>query len=171
VDPYMILLRLVHIVGGIVWAGATFFIYFFLLPSIRAAGPDGGKFMGTLMRVSRLTVIMPVVAIATILSGVLLLWRISGGLDAAWVMTAPGLVLTVGGLAGIAAFVGPGLRIKVAGDRMAAINQAIGAAGGAPDPAQMGELAGLQQQVGRQYQYLVILMGVSVAAMAVARYV
>ena len=38
----ILLLRVLHIVGGVFWVGTAVFIAAFLGPSLRAAGPAGG---------------------------------------------------------------------------------------------------------------------------------
>jgi hypothetical protein len=46
----MIWLRLFHIVAGAFWVGAAVFGAFFVMPAARAAGPEGGRFAGNLMK-------------------------------------------------------------------------------------------------------------------------
>ena len=41
----LILMRLVHIVGGVFWAGTAMFTVVFLIPAVRALGPAGGPVM------------------------------------------------------------------------------------------------------------------------------
>lgn len=40
-----IVLRLVHVVGGVLWVGFAVFGAFYLVPSIAETGPEGGKVM------------------------------------------------------------------------------------------------------------------------------
>lgn len=42
---YLIVPRLIHIGSGVFWAGAAVMIAAFLEPTVRAAGPEGGRFM------------------------------------------------------------------------------------------------------------------------------
>ena len=42
-DPVLVVLRVVHVVGGVFWAGAVLFVVHFLEPAVRDAGPDGAK--------------------------------------------------------------------------------------------------------------------------------
>ena len=39
----MIVLRLVHVLGGIIWVGSMTYMTFFLMPAIADAGPAGGR--------------------------------------------------------------------------------------------------------------------------------
>ncbi len=46
----IVLLRLVHIVLGVLWVGMIAFMVVFLTPALRDAGPDGAKVMMALQR-------------------------------------------------------------------------------------------------------------------------
>ena len=66
----LVVLRLVHILGGIFWLGSGLFTTFFLIPALGRAGPAAaGPVMGALQQ-RRLFTVLPVVALLTILSGV-----------------------------------------------------------------------------------------------------
>ena len=54
----MILLRLIHIVAGVFWAGTMMTIAWFLLPAAQALGQPGGAFMQQLMFGQRLRVLV-----------------------------------------------------------------------------------------------------------------
>ena len=49
-----LLARFIHVVAGVVWAGALVFIGLFLLPASRATGQAGSAFMQQLVRVQRM---------------------------------------------------------------------------------------------------------------------
>jgi uncharacterized membrane protein len=74
----MLVLRLIHIIGGSFWVGTSLFMMFFLMPTLAQAGPAAGTIMAGLQR-RRMMTIMPIVAVLTILSGLRLLWIVSGG--------------------------------------------------------------------------------------------
>src|SRR2546428_10029134 len=68
VDATMILLRVIHILSGVFWAGATFFLVGFLQPVVAASGPEGGRLMQRLTSQKRFQMAMPVAAgVATLL--------------------------------------------------------------------------------------------------------
>ena len=77
-DLTLVLLRVVHVLCGVFWAGALMFAVIFLEPSVRASGPEGAKVMRALIQRHYLTVV-PVVGALTILSGLWLMWIVSGG--------------------------------------------------------------------------------------------
>src|SRR4026208_1218295 len=99
----LILLRLIHIAGGVFWAGTMLFAAVFLEPSVREAGPDGAKVMLGLMR-RKYMVVMPIVAALTILAGVGLLEQVSGGFHPDWMSSPTGLTLSPGAAIAIPAF-------------------------------------------------------------------
>jgi uncharacterized membrane protein len=102
----LIVLRLIHVVGGIFWVGSSLFTFFFLMPTVMQAGPAvAGPVMGGLQQ-RKLMVWMPVVAILVILSGLRLMMIVSAG-DAHWFQHRVGHFFSVaGGLAIIAFLVG-----------------------------------------------------------------
>ena len=169
-DPYLLLLRFVHIVLGVFWAGAFIFIATFLLPSVRDAGPDGMKVMAALQR-RRFMDIMPVVAALTIVTGLLLYWRVTHGLIPEWVTSGYGLSLGVGGVTAIIAFaIGVGI-MRPAQLRAGRIAQALEVTmDQATRTQQQAELAALRQRAATGARVVAALLAISVAGMAAARH-
>ena len=91
-DIVLLVLRLAHILGGIVWVGGALAVAGFIEPAVVALGPEGGRFMQRLVQHQRLTVFLSIAGAVTILSGLGLFWRISG-LQPGWFGTGPGLSL------------------------------------------------------------------------------
>ncbi|MGD8869387.1 MAG: hypothetical protein PVI01_17340 [Gemmatimonadales bacterium] len=102
-DNAVMVLRAIHILCGVYWAGTLFFLVTLLQPSVADAGPEGGKVQQALIR-RRFLEVVPLMAILTILSGIELYRRISGGFDAAWIGSGAGMTLTVGAVAALIAF-------------------------------------------------------------------
>src|SRR5687768_13138999 len=96
-------LRLIHILGGIFWVGSLMYTSFFLVPVVRSSPAVAGQVMAGLQR-RRLFLILPIVALLTIVSGIRLLMIASGGFSDAYLSTAPGRAYSVGGVAAIVAF-------------------------------------------------------------------
>lgn len=165
-----ITLRLVHIVGGVYWAGTVFFFTSFLEPSLRSLGPDGGKVMARMVERGYLKV-MPAVAIVTILSGLWLLWIASGGFDPGYMGSAIGMSLSTGGaLSILALIVGLGF-LRPAGMRLAAIGQALAQeTSESARTALQAEMGQLRARVALGGKIVFGLLVVAVALMAVARY-
>lgn len=167
-DPYVILLRLVHVIAGVLWVGGVWVIAGFVEPTSRSLGTDGGRFMQGL--VPRFSAAMFVSATLAVLSGLLLYWRASGGLRLAWITTGTGLALTVGGLAALAAFYTGFWVINRAGRRLTALGTAIQVQGAPPTPEQGAEMAALQEKMRQGGVWTAVLLVVTVVGMAVAQY-
>jgi hypothetical protein len=169
-DLLVLTLRVVHILLGVFWAGTLIFAATFLMPSIRDAGPDGAKVVGALIQ-RRYLDVMPVVAGLTVLSGLWLYWRLSGGLSPAWIHSPVGTAYGLGGLAAILAFVIGVAVMRPATLRIAALARAIpGMPDGPEKVAQQAEVARLREKAASASRTVALLLGFSVVGMAVARY-
>ena len=165
-----IALRLLHIVFGVFWAGSAIFAAVFLLPTIRALGPDGGKVVQELMHRRKMPLYLIGTAIVTLVSGTILFWRFDAVTQHAFSRSTPGRVFSVGGgLAFIALILGITVNRPTA-TRMAAIGATIAHSGGPPTAEQRDEMTRLQGKAGRVTQIIALLMVGAVACMAVARY-
>ena len=100
----MLILRGVHVLGGIFWVGSALFMAFMLMPALASAGPAAGAVMGAMQR-RRLFLVLPIVAILTILSGIRLMQITSGGFDQSYFESPTGRVFAWGASFGIAALV------------------------------------------------------------------
>ena len=85
----ILVLRLVHILGGIFWVGSGLFTTFFLVPALASSGPSAGPVMTALQR-RHLFTALPVSALLTILSGLRLMWIGSAGFAPAYFASASG---------------------------------------------------------------------------------
>ncbi len=99
----MLWLRLVHIVAGVFWVGSAVFMAAVLLPAARAAGAEGGHFMERLMQQPRTRAALGAAMLLTVLSGLAMYGRLSGGFERAWVTSPQGLALGLGAIATILA--------------------------------------------------------------------
>jgi uncharacterized membrane protein len=166
----ILVLRLVHVLGGIFWVGSGVFSALFLTPALMALGPAAGQVMAELQR-RRLFAVLPTVAVLTIASGLRLMWLTSGGFSRAYFATPMGAAFAAGGAAAVAAFL---LSLMVA--RPAHLRSAALAAklAGAPDDAARtaltSEIGALQRRSAAVGTLVPWLLVGSAAAMAVARY-
>jgi hypothetical protein len=169
VNLLVVTLRLVHVVLGVLWVGAVVFTAVYLTPAVREAGPDGAKVMGALQRRGVLTV-LPILAIATLLSGIWLYWRDSAGFEV-WFITSPGgFAYGVGGVVSIVAYA-----IGIAVMRPAMLRATtLAQAGSGNSPAEQeqraAEIQRLRARGAAAGRWVAALLVVAVAAMAVARY-
>ena len=164
-----ILLRLIHIAAGMFWVGGSVMTIGFIQPTANGMGSEGAKFMQRLTGPSRLPFFMNLAAPLATLAGLTLYWMDSG-FRPEWIVTGPGLGFTVGGMAGIAAFI---LGVVVMGPtsvQMGALGKEIQAAGEPPTPAQVSRMQMLQGRLHQGGLWGTVLLVVAVAAMSVARY-
>jgi uncharacterized membrane protein len=168
-DAYMVVLRIVHILAGVFWVGSALLIFLFLQPAAREVGPGAGPLMTHLAQKKRLPDVTLAAAGLTILAGLLMYWRVSGGFDGDWVGTAFGVAITIGSLCAIAAVVLGASVVRPSMVKAGAIAQSAAAAGG-PTPEQGAEIQALQQRVRSAGNLIVPLLVLAVVAMASARY-
>jgi len=166
----MAVLRLIHIVVGVYWAGTMFFFVTFLEPSLRSLGPDGGKVMIRFFERGYLR-LLPFMAIVTILSGLWLLWIVSGGFDAAWMGSRSGIALSAGGTMAIIGFILGMTIMRPAAERIWTIARRLPQESdeGARNAmtSEMGHLRA-RTQLGARLVFSVLV--VAVGLMAIARY-
>jgi uncharacterized membrane protein len=167
---YLLILRLLHILCGIFWAGATIYLAFFIDPAVKALGTDGTKFMQQLAKTNRFPVVMLLAPLITVVAGVLLIWKLSGGLQAQWLSTKYGTVLSAGGVFAIIAFIIGFSVSRPASMRIAKIGKAVAAAGGAPTSPQMEELLALGKKIGIASRVIAVLLILAVIGMSTFRY-
>ena len=155
-----VVLRLVHIVLGALWVGMFAFMTFFLTPAVAEVGPEGGKLMAALQR-RKIMVVLPVLALATIVSGVWLIFHVYGGM-AGLMGSRAGQTFAMGGTLAIVAFLVGIVVMRPIMMRMTDL---------AKDPAanreEIGRLRARSSVVARSVAVLLLL---AISAMAVARY-
>jgi hypothetical protein len=169
-DVLLIGARVVHVLLGVFWVGTLIFIALFLGPSLRDAGPEGGKVMAGLMR-RRLVDVVPAVAVLTVLSGFYLYWRVSGGFRAEWMGSGPGITYGIGAVAALVAL-GLGLGIlRPAMVNAAALGQSAASAPPEERDRTLAAAQALQARAGSAGRVIAVLLAIAVIAMAIARYV
>jgi len=164
----LIVLRVIHVLGGIMWAGIGIFMAFFLGPAMQSMGPTGGQVMGALQK-RKFMVIMPIIALLTILSGLRLMMIASGNFGAGYFQTPMGRTFAGAGLAAILAFV-IGLAVNLPTmRRMGTLQQAM-----ASDPVSKERIAAeikqLQKRMSVVGSVVLLLLLIAATGMAVARY-
>lgn len=164
-----ILLRLIHILSGIFWVGAIFVIAGFLVPTVRASGPEGGRFMQHLMLRRRLSMFLLIAMLLTVISGFTMYARLAAATNGAWAGTPPGIGYGLGGLAAILAAIVGGAISGPAARRMAMIGQQASQSGGLSSE-QQGEMQRLQRRSALGSWITAALLAIAAGAMAIARY-
>jgi uncharacterized membrane protein len=170
VDPLVIVLRFIHVVAGAVWVGMVVFTTFFLMPAVQEAGPDGGKVMAGVQRRGVMT-LMPVLAIATLISGIWLYVRAAAGMHAEFARSPVGMAFGLGGLAAILAWLVGMIVLRPSMLKAMALAQSLGPSTSADDRQRvMAEAQQLRIRAAAASLATAWLLLFAVAAMAVARY-
>ena len=165
----LLILRLVHVVGGIFWVGGTLLTTFFLIPAIATMGPAGGEVFAAVQR-RKLSAYMLAAAVLTVLSGLRLLWITSGGFSPAYFATAPGIGFSTAATSALAALLLGMLVSRPAAMRAAKLG---GSMAGAPAErrAEIGaQIAVLRRRSAVFGTAVAILLLFAAAGMSVARY-
>jgi uncharacterized membrane protein len=170
VDALVITLRLIHVVAGALWVGMVVFTTFYLMPAVQEAGPEGGKVMAGIQRRGIMT-LMPILAIATLISGIWLYMRAAAGMHAEFARSPVGMAFGLGGLAAILAWLLGMIVLRPSMMKAMALAQSLGPSTSADERqrvmAEAQRLRGRAGAAGRTTAWLVLF---AVAAMAVARY-
>jgi len=167
---FYLILRFVHIVASVCWAGGSFIFFLFVEPTAKAMQPMGMQFIQHMAAKRRFNLFMVISSTLTVLSGALLLWQDASGDWLAWLQTGPGLGFTLGSLAGIVVYFVGMFGVKPRADRLAQIGEEIQKAGGPPTPEQAAELQKLDKEMSTYSRIDFVLVAVSLALMASARF-
>jgi uncharacterized membrane protein len=170
VNPELIILRLLHILGAIVWVGSGVFTTFFLFPALRPGSPGFADVMGGLQR-RKLFTFLPIAALVTMLSGARLLQIISDGFSPAYFELRSGRIYAMSALAAILAFLLSMIVSRPAGVKAGVLAAQRQAATSDQERARIdATLATLRRRGSLSTAIAMGLLIAAAAGMAVARY-
>ncbi|HVD71446.1 MAG TPA: hypothetical protein VNG34_11385 [Actinomycetota bacterium] len=166
----MILLRIVHIVTGVIWVGSLFVVVVFVQPSAAALGPAGAPFMSELRR-RRFVDVVFIDALFTVVAGSLLYWRdwhtypsFSDWIGSSFGTLTVGRVLGISGLGVAASLTRPTIR------RLVSLGKQVAKSGEQPPPETAARIGALQHRLVLAERVSFSLVLLAVVAMASARY-
>ena len=164
-------IRAAHVLMAALWMGATVFSSALLMPAIDAAGGPGGLLMARLNR-RGFPIYMMVIATTTLVTGLYLLWRFTGGFDASVATTHAGLAFGLGGGAGVVAgIVGAGV-VGRSAKRLATISSGtLTIADDNVHRALLAEIAALKRRVKLGSRVVIGLQAAALVFMSVGHYV
>lgn len=165
----MLVLRFAHVFFGALWVGMMAFQVFFLMPALAEVGPDAGKIMGAMMK-RRVPVIMPIIALITILSGLWLLQRLGGPNMGAVMATPRGQAFAWGGAVALIAFLIGIIVMRPAMIRSMKLMESIATAPPAERGAMQAEAQKLRARGAVLGKVVAWMLLFTLAAMSVARY-
>jgi uncharacterized membrane protein len=166
-DVLAVVLRIVHIVCGVLWVGGAALFFFYLEPAMNKLGPDAEKFVDEIINRRKAPIYFVTISTLTVVVGVILYWRDFGGIDTS---STFGVVLGLGGLAALIAWLGGNLLIPQTLGKLTAIAAEMKSAGGPPSAELMTRMHAAQERLRLVGAIDIILLALSVAAMASARY-
>ena len=166
----MVTLRFVHVVSGALWVGMMAFTVVFLTPALRDVGPEGGKVMAALQR-RRLMIVVPILALLTLISGMWLFSRFAGAAGMAIARTPVGLAFALGGASALIAFLLGIVLMRPVMTRSVALAETMGSARTEQErAARMAEMQRLRARGAAVGWVVTLLLFLALGAMAVARY-
>ena len=170
-DAYMVTLRIVHIVTGVIWVGSLFVVVVFVQPTAAALGPAGAPFMSELRR-RRFVDIVFIDAVVTVVAGSFLYWHdwhMYPSFDD-WIGSSFGASLTVGALLAISGLVVAAVLTRPTIGRLVPLGRQVAESGGTPTPEMAARIGALQRRlvVAERVSFSLVLL--AVVAMASARY-
>jgi uncharacterized membrane protein len=159
------LLRIIHIVAGVIWVGGTLIMTFFIAPTIGATGESGQRFVGHLMNNLKFSNRMSAAAGSTILAGFILFWLDSRAGES-WLRSSFATGLSIG-----AAFAIIGFVFGIMTGRTARAMAQLGAQiQGKPSPDQVAQMQAIQKRQATYSTIAAITLVLAVVFMAIARY-
>jgi uncharacterized membrane protein len=170
-ETFVVFLRIVHIVTGVIWVGSLFVVVVFVQPSAATLGPAGAPFMSELRR-RRFVDVVFVDAVFTVLAGAFLYWHDWHVLPsfADWIDSGFGRGLTIGALLAISGLVVAATVTRPTIGRLVTLGKQV-AESGAPPTSETGARIGTLQRrlvVAERASFSLVLL--AVVAMASARY-
>jgi uncharacterized membrane protein len=167
---YLLVLRFIHIIASVCWAGGGFIFFMFVEPTAKALAPIGMQFVQYMTTKRRFSIFMVISSTLTVLSGALLIWQRASGQWLDYVQTGPGLGFTLGSMVGVAVYLIGMFGVNPRAIRLAKLGQEIQTAGGPPTPAQGAELHRLDKEMSTLGLADFVLVALSLALMATARF-
>ncbi len=167
---WVILLRIVHIFGAVLWAGGAVLSVFFIEPAVKATAPESGKFMHYFMVKRRFNNAMTWFANMTILAGVLLFWRDSNGFRSMWLATPTGIGFSIGAVFGILVYLWGGFVVSPTAKKVAQMGAELQASSGRPNPQQILNLQTFERKFTQAARIDTVLILLALLFMATARY-
>lgn len=166
-DVWAVVLRMVHIVAGVLWVGGAGLFFFYLEPTINKLGPDAEKVVDEIVNKRKVPIYFLTLSTLTVLAGLILYWRDFGAL----VNTSPfGLALGLGGVAALVAWLGGNLLIPRTLGQLVAIGEEMKASTGPPSGDLVSRMHATQERLRLIGLVDIVLLLVAVIAMASAQY-
>jgi len=163
-------IRVLHVLLAATWVGTTAFIYVILMPALEQLGPTSDSVLIALNR-QRIHVFISSIGGITVLSGIWLLWRFTGGFDPAAGGTVAARVFSTGGLAGIIALIIGGSVVGRGTQKMTDLALKMKTAGVAEHASLAAQAAAVKRRTSIAGKIVLALQIVALVCMAIGHYV
>jgi len=102
---YLLLLRILHIGGGVFWVGSTLLLAAVITPALKESGGTGQKFIDYLITKKRFGTESAGAGGMAGIAGLLLFWHDTQGFTSAWLTSSAGIGFTIGAVFGLIGFI------------------------------------------------------------------
>jgi hypothetical protein len=166
----VVVLRLIHVLSGIIWVGGMTIMAVFIMPVLAGLGPGAGPVMAGINQ-KKFPVVMPIIALLTILSGLRLLMIDSANFAGAYFESPVGRAFAIAGGLAILAFVAGIMLVRPAMMKVISLGQQM--AGATDDTSRSrlaNELAVARKRGATGNSVVLVLLILAAIGMATARY-
>jgi uncharacterized membrane protein len=163
-------LRAAHVLIGAIWIGAVFMTSLFVMPALRDAGPGAAPVMAGLMR-RKIHVFMASIGGFTVLTGMYLYYRFTGGFDPALSGTRAAMVFGTGGIAGFLALIVGGAVVSRSAKKMAALAERLPSAPEGERAKLAADMAAARSRAASASIVVLVLQVIAIVLMAIGHYV
>jgi len=162
--------RALHVLLAAAWLGTTAFIYLFLSPALDEMGPSSATLMAIMGR-RGINALIASVGGLTVLTGIWLYWRFTGGFDPAASATMGARVFGAGGAAGILALILGGAIVGRTAKKMTDVAAKAGAVDATQRAALIAEVGSMKRRLSVWGKIVLALQVVALVCMAIGHYV
>jgi hypothetical protein len=163
-------LRVVHVLLAAVWVGATVFTSILLMPVIESSGPSGSQIMQSLER-KGMTAFFGAMGGITVLTGIYLYWRFTGGFDPEISRSHAGMAFGIGGVAGLLAVIIGGSVIGRSSKKILALMEQLPKASDAQKATLLQQADVLKARMKTFGALVLLLQVVALVTMALGHYI
>jgi len=168
---FFLTMRVLHVLLAATWIGATVFMSLLLMPVVDSAGPAGGQIMIGLNK-RGLNAFFGAIGGLTVLTGIYLFWRFTGGFDPEVSRSHAGMAFGIGGVAGILATILGGAIVGRSAQKLVNLIEEAGRTSDAGRKgAIMQEVGALKGKMTTFGSIVLLLQVVAAALMAVGHYI
>jgi len=167
---YLIVLRFVHVIASVSWAGGGFVTFLFVGPTAKDLEPAGMQFLSHMAGKRRFNMFMVINSTLTVLSGALLLWASTSGDLVTYMKTGPGLGFALGSLTGVIVYFVGMFGVGMPTGKLSQLGEEIQRAGVPPTPGQVAVMQKLDKTISFYHKVDFALVALSLILMGTARY-